>query len=124
LGEPVEIDDPIPPHYLVDLTDEKIVFGKYHIERAIWKDPDDFCVLFVYRVEGNTQEEPRGLRMDMDKKAFLDDLPDPEATTALHENRERLWELIAPNYRAVRRKFGELGGQIAPTDFARSIDLS
>lgn len=107
-GEPVEVEDPIPPHYQIDLSDENIVFGRCRLVRATWANPDSFCVLFAYTIEGNNQEEPLGLRMDMDKKAFLDDLPDPEATTALHENRERLWDLILPGYVAVRRKYGEL----------------
>lgn len=107
MGEPVEAEEPSPPHYQIDLADENIVFGQCRIERAIWWKPDTFCMIFKYKIEGG-QEEPGGLRMDLDKKSFLDDLPDPEASTALHENRERLWDMVMPGYRAVRRKFGEL----------------
>jgi hypothetical protein len=48
--------------------------GKMHFEKVEWWTERPFCVCVRYSVDG--QLNPLGIRIDMDKKAALDDFTD------------------------------------------------
>lgn len=87
-------------YFMVDLKTKNFIYGKYQITRAVWSIPSTFCVNFQYAIDGVEQEF--GLRMDMDKRCFLDDLPDPDADAMLKEHRIEMWEAIIDWVCAVR----------------------
>jgi hypothetical protein len=67
--------------------------GPLHFLRAEWQDETSRFVLIRYAVNG--QEQPFGLRLDLDKKALLDGVEDPELDKSVQAVAPTIWSIIA-----------------------------
>jgi hypothetical protein len=75
--------------------------GPLHFLRAEWQqDKISRFVLIRYALDG--QEQPLGLRLDLDKKALLDSVGDPELDKSVQATAATIWSIIAnepfPNF--------------------------
>jgi len=61
--------------------------------RAEWWDDSSRFVLIRYSLEGKEQE--LGLRLDLDKKIFLDHMDDPKLDTIVQHEAENIWRVVA-----------------------------
>jgi len=84
----------------VDLHGKISDIGAVHFLRAEWKNPQSRFVLIRYAV--HEKEEPYGLRLDLDKKAILDDVGDAATATAVKARAQDIWEIVV-NMRSPRR---------------------
>jgi hypothetical protein len=55
--------------------------GNIHFDSAEWITPDSFCSVIRYSLDETRRLEPYGIRLDMDKRCFLDDLPGMDKET-------------------------------------------
>jgi hypothetical protein len=78
----------------IDLKMEK---GPLFFLRAEWWDDHSRFVLVRYALEGKEQEF--GLRLDLDKKIFLDHLPDPKLDEIAQFLAKPIWEFIVQRRR-------------------------
>jgi hypothetical protein len=77
---------------LVDLEAKVTDIGAIHFLRAEWKDPKSRFVLIRYSIGG--KEEPFGLRLDLDKKAILDDVGDDDTSRAVKARARDIWNVV------------------------------
>jgi hypothetical protein len=77
---------------LVDLEAKVTDIGPIHLLRAEWKNPKSRFVLIRYSIGG--KEEPFGLRLDLDKKAILDDVGDDETSRAVKARAREIWNVV------------------------------
>jgi hypothetical protein len=76
------------------------VAGRTAILRAErWREDSRFVVVHHAR---DGAEHPLGLRMDMDKRVFLDHLDDAADAAAIQELAAAVWEALAAGLRAAR----------------------
>ena len=61
--------------------------------RAEWWDDSSRFVLIRYSLEGKVQE--LGLRLDLDKKIFLDHMDDEKLDTIVQRQAENIWRVVA-----------------------------
>ncbi len=61
--------------------------------RAEWWDDSSRFVLIRYSLKGKEQE--LGLRLDLDKRVFLDHLDDPELDMFVQYQVENIWRVVA-----------------------------
>ena len=74
----------------VDLIDKVNPVGPYTFLRA---EVNGKFARVVYAIHG--VEQALGLRIDMDKKCFLDDVDDSQHSLTVHEEARRIWKTIA-----------------------------
>jgi hypothetical protein len=77
----------------VELSDAGIHFGALRLTRAEWWEEAPRFVLL--RFEDGIGMRPYGVRMDMDKKTFLDSLDDLPLDNQLRAKKDEIWRLIA-----------------------------
>jgi hypothetical protein len=76
----------------VDLRGKIPDIGTVRFLRAEWKNPQSRFVLIRYAV--NDKEETYGLRLDLDKKAILDDVGDAATATAVKARAPEIWKIV------------------------------
>ena len=76
----------------VDLHGKISDIGAVHFLRAEWQNPQSRFVLIRYAVD--EKEEPYGLRLDLDKKAILDDVGDAATATAVKARAQDIWKIV------------------------------
>jgi hypothetical protein len=64
-----------------------------HFLRAEWQHERSRFILIRYAKDG--QEQPLGLRMDLDKKVLLDTVADPRLDTSVQELASTIWSVVA-----------------------------
>jgi hypothetical protein len=85
----------MPETKFVDFQGKVPDAGPIHFLRAEWQVPRARFVVLRFSVEG--KELPTGLRMDLDKKAILDDVKDvkDEAVNyAVKERADQIWQMV------------------------------
>jgi hypothetical protein len=73
----------------VDLRGKVPDAGSVHFLRAEWKVPQSRFV--IVRFSLNDKEQPLGLRLDLDKRAILDDVQDEETSAAVRARASQIW---------------------------------
>jgi len=88
----------------VDLRGKIPDVGPVHFLRAEWQVPQSRFVILRYAV-GDYQERPMGLRLDLDKRAILDDIEDQDQiiSVAVKERAGQIWDLVI-KYRRERQE--------------------
>ena len=76
----------------VDLHGKISDIGAVHFLRAEWQNPQSRFVLIRYAVDA--KEERYGLRLDLDKKAILDDVGDAATARAVKECAQDIWKIV------------------------------
>jgi hypothetical protein len=76
----------------IDLHGKISDIGTVRFLRAEWKNPQSRFVLIRYSVDA--REEPYGLRLDLDKKAILDDVGDAATATAVKACAQDIWKIV------------------------------
>jgi hypothetical protein len=66
--------------------------GAIHFLRAEWLDADSRFVLVRYSIDA--KEDPYGLRMDLDKRVFLDDLASCDWGNEIKAREPQIWQAI------------------------------
>lgn len=68
--------------------------GKMEFTKVQWWSEWPFCVCINYAIDG--QEKDLGIRLDLDKRAFLDDLDDagPVTEDEIVDRRSKIWDLV------------------------------
>jgi len=61
--------------------------------RAEWWDDSSRFVLIRYSLKGKEQE--LGLRLDLDKRVFLDHMDDPDLDKFVQHQVENIWRVVA-----------------------------
>lgn len=80
--------------WFVLLNDVKPL-GMMEFTKVEWWVKDSFCVCVRYSIDG--VEKPLGIRLDLDKRAFLDDLDDAGSNITEEEIEDRkmhIWDLV------------------------------
>jgi hypothetical protein len=85
----------------VDLRGKILDAGPVHFLRAEWKVPQSRFVILRYALDN--QEQPLGLRLDLDKRAILDDVRDEETSAAVKARAQQIWEIVI-DFRRERRQ--------------------
>jgi hypothetical protein len=67
--------------------------GTLHFLRAEWQRDISRFVLIRYSLNGD--EQPFGLRLDLDKRVFLDSLDDPKVDESVQERIPEILSIIA-----------------------------
>jgi hypothetical protein len=86
------LERPMADIKLVDLEAKVTDIGPIHFLRAEWKNPKSRFVLIRYSISG--KEEPFGLRLDLDKKAILDDVGDDSTNRAVKACARDIWNVV------------------------------
>lgn len=81
----------------VDLREKVPRIGTVRLLRAEWKEANARFVLVWYEV-GNVQQ-PFALRLDLDKRTFLDDLDDRSIDRAVKEQAQNVFLAVAARRR-------------------------
>jgi hypothetical protein len=77
----------------IDL-DQRVPDAKYvRFLRAEWWDDRSRFVLIRYATDG--KEKDLGLRLDLDKKIFLDHVSDPDTDKIVQSRVGKIWEIVA-----------------------------
>jgi hypothetical protein len=76
----------------LDLRGKISDIGAVQFLRAEWKNPLSRFVLIRYAVDA--KEEPYGLRLDLDKKAILDDVGDAATASAVKARAQEIWKIV------------------------------
>lgn len=63
---------------------------------AEWWPESPRFVLLRYRLQGRLEE--KGLRLDLDKKAIIDDVPDQETNQLVKQRARSIWEAVVAAY--------------------------
>jgi hypothetical protein len=79
-----------------DLQEQLGWYGPIRFTTAEWRD-NGRLVLLRYKTR-NGQVADLGIRLDLDKKAFLDDLEDNEANRQIHLHVPQIWAAVAEAY--------------------------
>ena len=66
--------------------------GALHFLRAEWQREKSRFVLIRYAVDGH--EQPLGLRLDLDKRIFLDSLDNPKVDASVQERIPKILSII------------------------------
>jgi hypothetical protein len=77
----------------IDLTDAGIQVGALQFLRAEWWKEAPRFVLLRYAINGRTA--PYGIRMDIDKRAILDSVGDPDLDSRIRGCRLEIWDHVA-----------------------------
>jgi hypothetical protein len=83
----------------VDLRGKLYDVGPLQFLRAQWWESAPRMVLLRYTVGKN--EEPLGLRLDLDKKAILDSVPNVFVDQAIRLKVGDIWRVVVDQQRAV-----------------------
>jgi hypothetical protein len=75
--------------------------GAVHFLRAEWKVPKSRFV--ILRIALDDKEQPLGLRLDLDKRAILDDVRDEETSAAVKARAQQIWNIVI-NYRRAQHE--------------------
>jgi hypothetical protein len=78
--------------HTINLTDNVPSVGGLVFLRAEWWDPSSRFVLVRYSYKGH--EEELGLRLDLDKKVFLDHVPGPKFDEEVQRRVEAIWKFV------------------------------
>ena len=65
---------------------------------AEWWPESPRFVLLRYRLQGQGRLEEKGLRLDLDKKAIIDDVPDRETDQLVKQRARSIWEAVVAAY--------------------------
>jgi hypothetical protein len=101
----------------VDLRGKVPDIGPIHFLRAEWKDPNSRFVLVRYSKKGGEEPEPLALRLDLDKRAILDDaVDDPIVNKAVRAHAADIGSIVIEERRAastglVRRAIHSIVGR-------------
>jgi hypothetical protein len=85
----------------VDLRGKIPDAGAVHFLRAEWKVPQSRLVIVRFALDN--KEQLLGLRLDLDKRAILDDVKDEETSAAVKARAEQIWNIVI-SYRQERRE--------------------
>lgn len=61
---------------------------------AEWKQPRSPFVVIRYSLDGSKDPEPLGLRLDLDKRAILDDVGDPKTSELVRAAAQAVWDVV------------------------------
>jgi len=76
----------------IPLNAEQLTFDRLQFVRAEWWKESPRIALLRYRVEG--RESAEGLRLDLDKRAILDDVADHELDSLVKNDSGRIWDAV------------------------------
>jgi hypothetical protein len=85
----------------VDLRGKIPDAGAVHFLGAEWKVPQSRFVIVRFALDN--KEQLLGLRLDLDKRAILDDVKDEETSAAVMARAEQIWNIVI-SYRQERRE--------------------
>ncbi len=85
----------------IDLRGKIADAGAVHFLRAEWMVPRSRFV--IVRFSLHNKEQPLGVRLDLDKRAILDDVQDEETSAAVKARAQEIWNLVI-NYRKERHE--------------------
>jgi len=88
----------------VDLRGKVPSVGPIHFLRAEWQVPRSRFVIVRYGVNDH-EERPYGIRLDLDKRAILDDIEGLDAgmNSGVKARAENIWQLVI-TFRQERRE--------------------
>jgi hypothetical protein len=90
----------MPEIETVDLRGKIPDAGRVHFLWAEWKVPRARFVILRFAIDDKVQD--LGLRLDLDKRAILDDVLDAETSAAAKARAQQIWELVI-SHRKERR---------------------
>jgi hypothetical protein len=76
----------------VDLRGKLPNIGSVHFLRAEWENHQSRFVLIRYSVDG--KEDAYGLRLDLDKRAILDDVGDADTARSVKAHAPDIWAVV------------------------------
>ena len=85
----------------IDLRGQMPDAGAVHFLRAECKVPQSRFVIVRFALDN--KEQLLGLRLDLDKRAILDDVKDEETSAAVKARAEQIWNIVI-SYRQERRE--------------------
>jgi hypothetical protein len=91
----------------MELPETGPVFGSLRLLRAEWWSETKQFVLLRYALDG--EEQPTCLRLDLDKRAVMDDLQDVGLSSAVRARSLEIWALVVAEQRKRARDGMPLG---------------
>jgi hypothetical protein len=76
----------------IDLRGKVRDAGQVSFIRAEWKNPESRFMIIRYSMDG--AEARYGLRLDLDKAAFLDDVDDPATNNEVQARAGEIWRFV------------------------------
>jgi hypothetical protein len=95
------MDLKMPEIKSIDLRGKVPDAGAVHFLRAEWKVPQSRFVIVRFALDD--KEQPLGVRLDLDKRAILDDVKDEGTSAAVQARAEQIWEIVI-SYRQQQRE--------------------
>jgi hypothetical protein len=83
----------MPVTKFIVLEDKIQDIHSLHFMRAEWQHEGSRFVLIRYAIDG--EEQPLGLRMDLDKKVLLDTVADPGLDRSVQGLASTIWSVVA-----------------------------
>jgi len=90
----------------VNLDGTVLAYGPVRFVRAEWRgQPTPRLVVLRYAIEGRAGEAPLGVRLDLDKRAFLDEIADigdlaPQVNGEIRGHAEDISDAVVKEWRA------------------------